>query len=194
MVHSGDVTQTNSANCTSGCALTQSNLLILGAGGGIFNHQGSLAVNSSNISGNSISATFFTTIQDQEHAICGPTCTLVLEFDAGMGAGIFNDGSAAISSSFLANNTGDAGDNTGDIGGGIFNASGATAAVKTSRIGGNSARFGGGVYNLGTFSLQFSAVWRNTASASGGGVYNRGAFTQGQSSISGNAPDNCFGC
>ena len=182
-VASGDATQTNSANCTGGCTVTQSNVLIAGAGGGVFNHQGSLAVNDSTVSGNSASSTVFS-IQDNT-GNCG--CSQIDEISIGGGAGIFNDGTATISSSTLANNTGGAG-------GGIFNASGATATATSSMIGGNSAGVGGGVYNNGTFSLQTSTVSRNTASVSGGGVFNRGAFAQAASIIVGNVPDNCFGC
>lgn len=182
-VASGDATQLNSANCTSSCTVTQSNVLIVGAGGGIFNHQGSLAVHDSTVSGNSSSSTVFS-IQNNT-GNCG--CSQTDEMIPGGGAGIFNNGRAAISSSTLANNTGDAG-------GGIFNASGATAAAQRSMIEDNSAGVGGGVYNRGTFSLQASTVSRNTAIVFGGGVLNLGAFTQAASTISGNAPDNCFGC
>jgi hypothetical protein len=185
-VFSGDGTQTNSANCTGACTVTQSNLLIVGAGGGIFNHQGSLAVIASTVSGNSSSATVPSSVQNNT-GNCG--CSQTDEMRTGGGAGIFNDGRAAISSSTLANNT-------GDVGGGIFNASGATAAVqRNSMIVDNLARgVGGGVSNSGTFSLQASTVSRNTAGFVGGGVINDGTFTQAASTISGNTPDNCFGC
>ncbi|MEA2843687.1 MAG: hypothetical protein QOJ69_1358 [Actinomycetota bacterium] len=184
-VASGDATQTNSANCTGACTVTQSNVLIVGAGGGIFNHQGSLAVIASTVSGNSSSATG-PSVQNNI-GNCG--CYQLDETRTGGGAGIFNDGRAAISSSTLANNI-------GDVGGGIFNASGATAAVqRNSMIVDNSARgVGGGVSNSGTFSLQASTVSRNTAGEFGGGVINNGTFTQAASTISGNTPDNCFGC
>ena len=183
-VASGDATQTNSANCTGACTVTQSNVLLAGAGGGVFNHQGSLAVIASTVSGNSSSSTLMS-IQNNT-GNCG--CSQSDEMIVGGGAGIFNNGRAAISGSTLANNTGDAG-------GGIFNASGATATAQRSMIEDNSARgVGGGLYNNGTFSLQASTVSRNTASVFGGGVANFNAFTQAASNISGNVPDNCFGC
>jgi len=42
--------------------------------------------------------------------------------------------------------------------------------------------------------LHASTVSRNTAGLFGGGVSNGGAFTQAASTISGNTPDDCFGC
>ena len=70
--------------------------------------------------------------------------------------------------------------------------------LKKTKISGNTAgSYGGGVLNANTLSLTDSLIHDNSAS-SGGGIYNLdpnlGPVTLKRSEISGNTPDDCFGC
>jgi hypothetical protein len=82
-------------------------------------------------------------------------------------------------------------------GAGIDNESGALLLI-SSIVSNNTASFdGGGIWNGASLTLRFSTVTQNTAlSGSGGGIFNflPGTVTLKQSSVSGNTPDDCFGC
>lgn len=117
---------------------------------------------------------------------------------SGTGGAIYNDGcTMTIShSSFIGNealdNTGRGGaianmplgaltlsdsllqGNTGPDGGGLFNDTGATAALDNVRILANEGGYGGGIENSGTLVVAGSLIDGNTVTGSGGGIWNLG--------------------
>jgi hypothetical protein len=125
----------------------------------------------------------------------------------GGGGGIYNIATLALTASTVSQNM-------SGLGGGLRSASAsATVTVTASSVTGNTAFVnGGGVYlgtccdvNAGTVNLQgASTVTGNTAFVSGGGFYNvaprtsnlepTGGFVNlGDTTVSGNTPDNCVG-
>ncbi len=170
------------------------------AGAGIFNGGGTLTLNDSTVSGNTVTGT-------------DPTGTV-----GGSGAGIYNDGGTlTLNDSTVSGNT-VYGTVAGGGGGGIFSALG-TVALTNSIVSDNTAPEGGGIYSSatsltsqnstvtnndattfggggieiggGTANLQSTAITGNTATGSnGGGVLNYGNLTLTSASVTGNAAVN----
>jgi hypothetical protein len=119
------------------------------------------------------------------------------------GAAIWNDGALRLHESPLTRNTAEGDDVHG---GGLFNRG--TAVLSKSPVWRNIATglqanaFGGGIMNAGGLTLIKSPVTANTAtagpfgSAHGGGIHNAFALflTRIDSPVTGNTPDDCFGC
>ena len=183
-------------------------------GGGIYD-SGTLTIDGSSITGNG--ASFRGAGIFKGNGTATVTSATISNNSGGFdGAGIYNGGAMVIQSSTLSGNTGTGGgggiynigtltltastlrQNMSGLGGGLRsgNAS-ATATVTASSVTGNTAFVnGGGVYvNAGTVTLQSaSTVTGNTAFVSGGGFYNNGGFVNlGDTTVSGNTPDNCVG-
>jgi hypothetical protein len=120
------------------------------------------------------------------------------------GGGISNSGVLRLHESPLTRNTSEG---QTAHGGGLAN-SGGTAFLSKSPVWRNTAdstfgeAFGGGILNGGGLTLFKSPVTANTAiarefgSAQGGGIHNAFALflTRIDSPVTGNAPDDCFGC
>jgi predicted outer membrane repeat protein len=191
-------------------------------GGGIYD-SGTLSIDGSSITGNSASGALarggggIFKVQTSSNQIATLTsATISNNSVANQGAGIHNGGTMVIQSSTVSGNTARGGgggiynvgtltltastlrQNMGGLGGGLRsgNAS-ATATVTASSMTGNTAFVnGGGVYlDAGTVSLQSaSTVTGNTAFVSGGGFYNDGGVVNlGDTTVSGNTPDDCVG-
>ncbi len=99
----------------------------------------------------------------------------------GYGGGIANYGTATVSSSTFASNSGYFG------GGGIYNSN--TLTVNSSTFTGNFAdgAGGGGIYNTGTEVRVTNSTFTTNSGCFGGGIYNAGALTLTNSTISGNS-------
>ena len=100
---------------------------------------------------------------------------------SGVGGGILNLGTLALTNSIVSGNT------ASSQGGGIYNEIG-TLTLTNSTVSGNTARFdGGGISNLGTLTLNFSTVSGNSAENGGGiSAINSGTTTLTNSTVSGN--------
>ena len=135
----------------------------LGAGdGGVIRNSGSLTVENSTISGNTLTN--------------------------GDGGGIFNSsGTVTVTNSIITGNT-----LTNGEGGGIFNSSGTVTMTNSTISGNTAANNGGGISNnTGTFTIMNSTVAGNTAANNGGGIFNNtGIFMIMNSTISGNTATN----
>jgi hypothetical protein len=191
-------------------------------GGGIYD-SGTLSIDGSSITGNSASSALarggggIFKVQTSSNQIATLTsATISNNSVANFGAGIHNGGTMVIQSSTVSGNTARGGgggiynvgtlaltastlrQNMGGLGGGLRSGdASATATVTASSVTGNTAVVnGGGVYlDAGTVTLQSaSAVSGNTASVSGGGFYNDGGVVNlGDTTVSGNTPDDCVG-
>jgi hypothetical protein len=141
-------------------------------GGAILNH-GTLLIQNSTISGNTVSGAVsggggvsnFGTLTIENSTISGNSA-------GSFGGGISNFGTVTIENSIISDN------HAGGIGGGIFN-EGALAVVG-STISDNSARQGGGAFNNwfyfpATLSITNSIISGNEATDDGGGIFNRGS-------------------
>jgi len=102
-------------------------------------------------------------------------------YNAGSGAGIYNQGDLTVTNSILYNNIADS------LGGGICNDAG-TLNVTDSTLAENSAGIsGGGIYNNGgTMTVRGSTFSTNSADDNGGGIYNQGPLTVTNSTLVGN--------
>ncbi|MFL6211960.1 MAG: Calx-beta domain-containing protein [Pyrinomonadaceae bacterium] len=107
------------------------------------------------------------------------------------GAGIFNEGTLAVSHCLIKDNTGT------DGGGGIANAYGSTMTIDASTISGNTSLFqgqidgGGGISNGGTLSITGSTISGNAVDPSGqhgvgGGIFNAGTLNIARSTVTDN--------
>ncbi|MEE9278265.1 MAG: hypothetical protein V3V06_07630, partial [Dehalococcoidia bacterium] len=147
-------------------------------GGGIYNRAGtglpfftpagSLTLNGSDVSGNSANGNGGGVWNGG--TLTGTDATATANTAAAVGGGIFNSGTLTLTNSTVSDNT----ITTVGFGrgGGIFNASGGTAAITSSTINGNSAGDeGGGIWNGGTLTLTATFVVFN-ATQRGGGLYN----------------------
>ena len=111
---------------------------------------------------------------------------------AQFGAGIFNDGDLSVqTSTFVANNA-------SSYGGGIYNsvATGATIMVVNSTFNGNSGTFGGGIYNAvgATATVINSTFSTNNVTVTGGGIQNEGTLNLLNSILAyTSAGDDCAG-
>ena len=123
-------------------------------------------------------------------AVTSTTSSSVNDNTGGHG-GIQNGGSLTVRDSTLHGNSAQ------PVGGGITN-SGTALLISTTISGNNSAQHGGGIANFGGLTLRSNnLVTQNTAvTGPGGGIYNAppGIVTLRQSFVSGNSPDDCFGC
>jgi hypothetical protein len=161
-------------------------------GGGISN-QGTLAVSSSIITGNTAgvdgdgiynSGTLLlnnTTLSSNHHFAV-----------AGSGGGIYNtsSGKVLVSNSSITSNA----DNDGGQGGGIYN--GGTMAVSNSTVSDNFtiSGNGAGIFNVGSLAVSGSTISGNGASGGdGGGINNSGTLTMINSTLSGNFDGGGFG-
>ncbi len=135
-------------------------------GGGIYN-EGILTLNSSSVSGNTVTGTLSITAS---------------------GGGIFSVGTVNLNSSTVSGNTANLGTGFQPLGGGIA-AYGGTVTLNNSTVSGNSTAHGGGIYNASsTVILNSSSVSGNTASTGGGGISNnQGTITLTNSTVSGNS-------
>jgi hypothetical protein len=153
-------------------------------GGGI--HNGSeLSIDGSTISDNTAGRLGGGIYNDDTVTI---TNSAITGNKAGYGGGLFiNDGDeATIDNSTISGNNALGYAHSG--GGGIFNDD-ATLAVSNSSITANKSRSGGGVYNDGSFHLDDSTIYDNTATYRCGGVFNNRPDTTiqgGSTTISGN--------
>jgi hypothetical protein len=140
-------------------------------GGGILNVLGTLTVDRSMVSGNTVTGFDLGGI----HFL-------------GEGGGILNDGTMTVSGSTLCGNS-------ADLGGGIFS-DGFPTTVRNCAFTDNSATRGGGIY-FGPIprllEVQGSTFSLNTASDSGGGLYNLGTATLQGCSLSGNGAGSAGG-
>jgi hypothetical protein len=192
----------------SGAAVTINTLTITGGsgtlfrfgreGGGIFD-AGTVTLNNSSISGNTVTgagggivmAAADGTVTLNNSSISGNTVTAA----GGSGGGIASNGTVTLNGS--SSITG----NTAPQGGAIDNVVGGTVTLNgSSSISGNTARFtGGGINNLvgSTVTLNdSSSITGNTANGgpgSGGGIFNSRSTVTGATAtnITGNTPDNC---
>ena len=112
---------------------------------------------------------------------------------SGIGGGIFNSGTLALTNSTVSGNTA--------FYGGIANVG--TLTLTNSTVSGNSGSDGGGIYNIGTLTLTNSTVSGNSAGGAAVGGINVNTLTQTNSPVSGDslpsAPSgggiwNCNGC
>lgn len=143
--HSGRVVTISNASANVSLSnLTIRNGYAVGVGGGIYN-MGTLTINRSSLSGNSVIPPSYHTIRSS-------------------GGGISNGGTLTINNSTLSGNT-------APNGGGIFN-NGGTLTISNSTINGNIA--GGIDYSLGTATIQNSIVANNTGGNCNGGVVSNG--------------------
>ena len=150
----------------SGLIVADGNVVGVNSGGGIKN-SGTLTLDNSTISGNSIT-------RDNVHSVSGD------------GGGIFNTGTMNVRNSTISGNSVrdsnllfiPAGYKIENGGGGIFNSG--TLTLDNSTISGNSVSglsiYGGGILNKGKLTLAFSTFTLNSAS-NGGGVYNSPGYT-----------------
>jgi hypothetical protein len=134
----------------TGASLQVSNCFILsntaaqylGDGGGICNASGNLTVTNCDIGSNS----------------------------AGHGGGIYNDGMATITGTYLYNNS------AALDGGGMVNDLQGTLVVATSTLAGNSSQVAGGIYSDGTAKITGTTLRGNECTMIGGGICNGGAL------------------
>jgi len=155
------------------------NSAIPGVGGGIFNKEGTVTLNSSAVSYNS---------SFDAGGIDNQNGTLVLNRSEvsyntatnGLAGGIYNnDGTLRMESSSITGNT------TKTSGGGIFG--GGSMTLNRSLVNGNTSEFeGGGIVGGGTLTLTATRVLGNRAGAFGGGIANGGTLVMDSSSVSGN--------
>ena len=119
------------------------------------------------------------------------------------GGGIYNDrGVVTLNGAAVVN--GNTATSTTFAGGGILNDQGVVTLNGTAQVNDNTTSgSGGGIYNVpglvagGVVILNDSAeVENNSAGGPGGGIFNDGGTValNGSSSVSGNVPDDCFGC
>ncbi|WPD21438.1 MAG: choice-of-anchor Q domain-containing protein [Candidatus Electrothrix scaldis] len=154
-------------------------------GGGMYN-EGTVTLNNSTISDNSVTST--------------QTNNIYL-----YGGGIYNKGTVTLNNSTVSDNS--AATTKANIvylyGGGMYNEG--TVTLNNSTVSGNSATttsktnkaylYGGGICNKGTVTLTNSTVSENSAythapdeaAAYGGGMYNEGTVTFNNSTVSGNS-------
>jgi hypothetical protein len=168
-----------------------------GHGGGVLNF-GTLTVNNSTLSGNSVSH------QDGEGGAIYNAGTLTVSnstlsgnsaYGAGGvadGGGIANNGgTVTVSNSTLSGNS------AAYAGGAIFNYVGGTVTVSSTTLSGNSASYaGGGIFNYaGTVRVSNSTLSDDSAGFAGA-IYNNGdalMLSVSNSVFSGNSPDNIHG-
>jgi hypothetical protein len=185
----GNSTQNQSQTCNNNCSMKQTAVALGNAGGGIFNHAGTVNLYSSTVSGNSASGA--RTISYNPSASCSGTCPISesVTVDGG-GGGIFNDGTLNVKSAMVLSNS------SSQNGGGIANSFFGVASVYGSTLSTNSANnLGGGINNFGNLMLKSDTISGNSAGTSGGGVHNLfGTVTQSGNTYSGNTPDDCNGC
>jgi hypothetical protein len=194
---------------TSSGKLTLNGLTITGGntpgpGGGIFNLEGTLVLNHSQVTGNASAGGMMSAGGGIASGTLGtgPVGTAVLNFSqvdhntsSASAGGILNHGGTLIL------NASKVGDNTaaGGGGGGIASGTGGQGgpgssilAVKFSQISGNTSNGGpmagaGGIANGGTATITASEVTGNTApGAAGGGILNHGVMTLTGSEVTGN--------
>lgn len=162
-----------------------------GVGGGIRN-AGTLALNSSTLSGNTATANNGGGLYNTGVAVIVRTL-FAANANQSVGAdggGIYNDGTLTLQQSRLTGNV------ATRNGGGIYTTASHTTRIVQSAISGNTAaNLGGGIYNLGTTSLDRSVVALNQAVGSanaGGGILNSmGTVTLSRTTVTKNSPDNC---
>jgi hypothetical protein len=164
-------------------------------GGGIYN-SGTLTVNQSMLSRNSVRVATYYTQGDG-------------------GGGIYNSGTFTVNQSTLSSNSVWGGNTYGGgnaSGGGIVNSGTLTIQASTlsansvtaaSSMSGGGSASGGGVFNSGTLTIQESTLSANSAtggngfddggSASGGGIFNSGPLIVNQSTLSGNSATGGYG-
>src|SRR3954451_15313519 len=98
------MTQNQSQTCNNNCPMMQTALTLGNAGGGIFNHAGTVNVSSSTVSGNSASGTRNATWSPS--AKCSGSCSISENFTADVGGGgIFTDGTLNVTSSNVVSNS-----------------------------------------------------------------------------------------
>jgi hypothetical protein len=105
---------------------------------------------------------------------------------SGYGGGIYNGGTAAVSSSTISMNS-------ADYGGGIYNQG--TLTVSGNTISKNSGKYGGGIYSGGTATVSDSIISGNSA-LTGGGIYDGypgNLFIDGTAQITNNQANKGYG-
>jgi large repetitive protein len=129
-------------------------------GSGVFNHQGTLSLVNTTITGNK----------------------------AADGGAVYNyGGSVYILDSTISNNSSIAVPSTFTSGGGIYNSVSGEITITGSTIEDNTAAFiGGGICNAGTLTIIQSTITSNSAE-DGGGIFSGGTLTITQSTISDNS-------
>jgi hypothetical protein len=198
----------------SGAQVRLDHLTITNGSGGI-NNQGTLTVEDSTVSRNTVSNGPGGGINNAVKAtLMVSGSTLRNNYSGGAGGGINNNGSITVRGSRLFANSGDncggianvgmgitasvirssVHDNTARVadGGGICASQASTLKLSDSAVYGNTADFGGGIYNNdSTASVIRSTVVRNTASGQGGGIFivNGGTMTVTGSAVEGNTAD-----
>jgi filamentous hemagglutinin family protein len=169
-------------------ALTIRNGSVVGNGGGISNTgTGTLALNNSTVSGNTITKVNPQNIYNgggifsrgnvilSDSTVTGNTATA-----ADRGGGIWSGGAVTATNSTISGNS------AGTYGGGIRSYGDVTATNST--ISGNSAgTYGGGIWSLGDVTATNSTISGNSAGTSGGGIWSGGTVTATNSTISGNS-------
>lgn len=180
----------------SGANLSLNNLTVSDGtadlGGGIFN-AGTLTVNNSTISGNTVEYEGGGIYNRGDLSIINSTISgnSTDLFTVGYGGGIrnFTSGDLSITNSTIS-------DNTAIVGGGIY-IDNNTVMVTNSTISGNTAtNDGGGIYADDDLSIINSTISNNTAGDDGGGIYYGFNLILTNSIIAGNAAngtnDECF--
>jgi hypothetical protein len=156
-----------------------------GGPGGILNESGSMVITKSTIDENVAGTSGGGIRNEAEMTVTSSTV------NGNASGGIENSGSLTVRSSTVSGN------GTRLSGGGITNAAGTLLLIASTVINNTAAFDGGGIWNSASLTLRSSTVTQNTALAgSGGGIFNNppGTVTLKQSSVSGNVPDDCFGC
>jgi hypothetical protein len=107
----------------------------------------------------------------------------------GLGGGVYNDGTLAVSNCTLSGNS------ASDGGAGIYNSSSGTLVITSSVLSGNSgANDGGAVSNGGTLTISNSTLSGNKVTDNGGGIINlSGTLTITGCTLSGNSASDAFG-
>jgi len=166
------------------------------SGGGVFNDQATLTVNSCDVSSNfsgvagggleSSGASARLTIVNS--TIIGNSASGIAQGGGGgQGGGINSDGTLTITNSIVGGNSVNVQPPYPGAAGGIF--SGGMAEISNSSIGSNAGgSYGGGIVNGGgSMTITSSTISGNTAIGSGGGILNSGPLTITNCTITGNS-------
>jgi Calx-beta domain-containing protein/cadherin-like protein/Big-like domain-containing protein/uncharacterized protein DUF4214 len=141
---------------------------IAGSGGGIFNNAGVMTITNSTISGNTTTGGSGGggIFNQTGAAVTVSNCTISGNNTTGNGGAIYNNaGTVNVTDSTLSTNS------ANNTGGGILNQSGSTLNITNSTLSGNTAGSGGGLYHGGGSTVIVnSTVSGNTATGSGGGL------------------------